>query len=792
MTVQTEIDKSGPYAGAGTTGPFTVGFRFLADSHLRVVRTSADGVETTLVLTTDYTVTGAGAASGTLTLVVALPAGETLTIVRDVPFLQLADYVNNDAFPAESHEGALDLLTMQTQQLNEGLSRALTLPVSVAGASTVLPAPEANHVIGWNADETGLENYDPAAFATIVAFGTANADVFDGDGVTTAFVLSNSPGAMNNLDVSIGGVTQTPGIDYTWSFGTTITFTTPPPVGTDNVLVRYMQGLAAPDQPLRAELAAATGSSLVGFQQSGTGAVLRTAQDKMRETLSVIDFGAVADGVYSDTSFVSGTDNTGAFQLAVNAAATLRSKKVVVPSGRYFIGGSVTMPYGVSLTGDSDITVIRPSNMYAADTTPVQSRLDTGTVILVTSTVVSPFIYRSANSFVGLTFYYPNQLPTSAAPTTYPPTFKYNTSIPGAEIMASLLFEKIQFVNSFYWIDMRVGNLNPQFKDLFGCAISKGIVIDGNGGTPAIRDCAFGRYSWVGGMVTAINAYIQANAVAITCLRADGIKASNIQVFDMNAGFLFGVGIVNAATGAYGTISEYHTEGTNYPIYTSGTQDIGITVDQMSCAARLAVLYAANDQGASNFSFSNCKSWGGVNQYVVQSISAVNPLKFRAGNCRFSTYTTAGIIYSAAAGATLSVADCVFDDTLMPPVVTTAQLYHLKFTDNVMPAANQFQTAAPLADYAEVDGNMGAGGSDVTTIASAATIQVRNATDIIQVTGTTNVTTISGGWVNRRITCYCPSGVTFATGGNIWGGKVIPAQEGITFVYDGATWRPTR
>ena len=43
-------------------------------------------------------------------------------------------------------------------------------------------------------------------------------------------------------------------------------------------------------------LAASGGSGLVGFIQAGTGAVARTAQAKMRETVSVTDFGAVGNG----------------------------------------------------------------------------------------------------------------------------------------------------------------------------------------------------------------------------------------------------------------------------------------------------------------------------------------------------------------------------------------------------------------------------------------------------------------------------------------------------------------
>ena len=131
MTVSTSVYKAGPYAGSGTTGPFTVNFRFLANSHLRVIKTSTTGSEATLTLGVDYSVTGAGGASGTVTLTSPLLTGEKLTIVRNVPLTQETDYVVDDSFPAESHEQALDKLTMIAQQLAEEVDRAVkVLPSS--------------------------------------------------------------------------------------------------------------------------------------------------------------------------------------------------------------------------------------------------------------------------------------------------------------------------------------------------------------------------------------------------------------------------------------------------------------------------------------------------------------------------------------------------------------------------------------------------------------------------------------------------------------------------------------
>lgn len=70
-------------------------------------------------------------------------------------------------------------------------------------------------------------------------------------------------------------------------------------------------------------LAASTGASLVGFIQSGTGAVARTMQEKAREWVSVKDFGAVGDGV---------TVNTQAFVYASSG-----ENYSPVPGGTYLV-----------------------------------------------------------------------------------------------------------------------------------------------------------------------------------------------------------------------------------------------------------------------------------------------------------------------------------------------------------------------------------------------------------------------------------------------------------------------
>lgn len=94
---------------------------------------------------------------------------------------------------------------------------------------------------------------------------------------------------------------------------------------------------------LSADLAASGGSALIGFLQSGTGAVSRTAQSKMREFVSVKDFGATGDGT---------TDDTAAIQAAIDRISTTGGT-VYCPAGTY----KITTTIDISDLGDVPITI---------------------------------------------------------------------------------------------------------------------------------------------------------------------------------------------------------------------------------------------------------------------------------------------------------------------------------------------------------------------------------------------------------------------------------------------------
>lgn len=154
------------YVGTGSVDAYTVPFKFHADAELAVYELDLAGVESLYVLTTDYTVTGAGEDSGgEITLVAGnLAAGVVLVIIRDVPETQATDYVELANFPADSHEDALDKLTMLVQQLQEQMSRAVLLPVTV---DATLPEIE-------DSDSDDIVIYDGSG--NLIASGSEIAD----------------------------------------------------------------------------------------------------------------------------------------------------------------------------------------------------------------------------------------------------------------------------------------------------------------------------------------------------------------------------------------------------------------------------------------------------------------------------------------------------------------------------------------------------------------------------------------------------------------------------------------
>ena len=119
--------------------------------------------------------------------------------------------------------------------------------------------------------------------------------------------------------VYVNGALQQRNVDYTADNGTSIVFT-PALVLGDVVDVHCVNNAAGitTDQ-----------ASGVYWAQGGTGAITRTVDSKLKDVVSVKDFGAVGDGVTNDTD---------AFAAASARINALGGGTLVIPPGTYIIG----------------------------------------------------------------------------------------------------------------------------------------------------------------------------------------------------------------------------------------------------------------------------------------------------------------------------------------------------------------------------------------------------------------------------------------------------------------------
>lgn len=121
ITAQTPYNS---YTGNGSATVYAYTFKIFADSDLAVY---VDG--TLKTLTTDYTVSGAGTASGgNVTFGTAPANGLTVLISRAIPYNRTTDYQTNGDLLADTLDDDLDRIVCQVQQLEQGRSDSVSAP----------------------------------------------------------------------------------------------------------------------------------------------------------------------------------------------------------------------------------------------------------------------------------------------------------------------------------------------------------------------------------------------------------------------------------------------------------------------------------------------------------------------------------------------------------------------------------------------------------------------------------------------------------------------------------------
>lgn len=150
MSLNSEKSRVQYFGNGSTSLSYPVTFVFYDDSDLKVVVTDPEGNDTQLIKGSGYDVAGAGDENGgSIVTSAAYDARYKVTIYREVEATQKTVYEENADFPAESHERALDKLTMLVQQLGRKLRS--TFRTRESDGDTVELAAEPSSLMGFDA-----------------------------------------------------------------------------------------------------------------------------------------------------------------------------------------------------------------------------------------------------------------------------------------------------------------------------------------------------------------------------------------------------------------------------------------------------------------------------------------------------------------------------------------------------------------------------------------------------------------------------------------------------------------
>jgi len=271
-------------------------------------------------------------------------------------------------------------------------------------------------------------------------------------------------------------------------------------------------------------LGAATGvMSVLGAPGVAYGAV--HDHQAVQSPLSVKTFGAAGDAA---------TDDTAAFQRALDAAHTSGGGVVYAPPGRYLFKGVLEVPDGVGLRGSFQCV---PSHSGLRDHAQPKPGED-GSALFVTTGRGSedgkPFLTLNTNSTVsGLTFYYPEQV-LEEDPIPYPWTIAMRGKNPAA-------FD-LELLNPYQGIDASQ-NERHNIRNVSGQPLRRGIWVDAIYDIGRIENVHFNPW-W--NSHSRVYRWQTANGEAFIFGRADWEYVLNTFCFGYRVGYKF----VESSTGA--------------------------------------------------------------------------------------------------------------------------------------------------------------------------------------------------------------------------------------------------
>jgi hypothetical protein len=236
------------------------------------------------------------------------------------------------------------------------------------------------------------------------------------------------------------------------------------------------------------------------------------------DVLSVRDFGAKGDG---------STDDTAAFQRALDAASTAGGAVVHAPRGNYFFTGHLNVGHGVTLEGIWQSVPAHTGLRNAGLRKPT----DDGTTFLITENAGhedgSPFITLNQNSTLkGVVLFYPDQ-DRADAPRPYPWAIAMRGKNPAVL--------QVELLNPYNGIDASQ-NERHLIRDVQGQPLRRGIYVDAIYDIGRIENVHFNPW-W--SMERKLFEWQQKNGEAFVFGRSDWQYVFNTFCFGYHVGYKF-------------------------------------------------------------------------------------------------------------------------------------------------------------------------------------------------------------------------------------------------------------
>ncbi len=341
------------YEGNGTQTIFAFTFKVLnevnqetgKDYTIKVIITDSVGVETEQTEDVDYTVALSEDGTGNITFTTAPLLTESITFLSDIPRTQNTDYINigTDKFPADSHEGTVDKLTLISQEQDEAISRAVLLPESSQLTGLTIPVSVENAdkaiVVNSTGDDLAAKNLADIGTFPVTDFAATLLDDETAAEARTTLEVKAAVDTWSNLGTTSGAANT-----YTTTASTTSGVRYVIKINVDNTGASTLNGTA-----------------MEKFDGAGSLTALEAGDLQQDQNYDILDNGTKIVVFNPQLPYIDGTNFTNTPKTAGDTVQVVNTQTGAVATGTTQIPADDTIPQNTE--GDQYMSLaVTPTN----------------------------------------------------------------------------------------------------------------------------------------------------------------------------------------------------------------------------------------------------------------------------------------------------------------------------------------------------------------------------------------------------------------------------------------------